>query len=112
MSDELIQLNHEVTEQARRIVEKHIDELNRQFNELIDRQIAEHKQFSTFSKRSTWLTWVLFWTAGFLARGIFEGPVQWNLASYATGLSTGVLVYFFVYAGVQWTLLRHKMKEK
>jgi hypothetical protein len=110
--EKLIELDKELTEQAQYIVQKHIDELNRQFREVIDQQIAEHEKFTIFNKRSTWLVWIMFWISGFLARGFFQGPMEWQLVSFATGISTGVCVYFTIYAGVQWMVLRHKMKGK
>jgi|SRR5882672_1076310 len=104
--EQLIELSEEMTEQARYIVQRHIDQLNRDYAKVVGELQAESEKFNIFSKRSTYIVWAMFWISGFLARGLFQGPVDWNLASFAGGISTGVLVYWSVYGVIHMMLLR------
>ena len=112
MSDELIQLSPEQTELAQKLLRSHIDALNEQYAramEALTKDMAEDaKRWETFSKRSTWIVWALFWISGFLARGLFQGPMEWQLASFATGISTGVLVYWSVYGAIHVLMFKRR----
>lgn len=110
MDEKLTELSEEMTAAARHIVQCHIDQLNKDYAQVVAGIDAESAKFNTFSKRSTYIIWALFWISGFLARGLFQGPVDWNLASFATGISTGVLVYWGVYGVIHTIVLRRWRK--
>lgn len=99
--EKLIELNKEMTEQAQYIVQCHIDQLNKDYTKAVEQLTTETAKFNTFNKHSTWGVWALFWISGFLARGILDrGPVEWNLASFSVGISTGVCVWWAIYSAI------------
>lgn len=108
MDDNLIELGEELTEKARHIVQCHVDQLNKDYAKVVAGLEADHATWATFNKRSTYIVWALFWISGFLARGLFQGQVDWSLASFATGISTGVLVYWSVYGVIHLMMLRKR----
>jgi len=107
--DELIQLTEAQTEQARYILQKHIDTLNKGFAETVARLEADSERFNIFQKRSTYIVWAMFWISGFLARGLFQGQ---SLASFAAGISAGVLIYWSVYGVIHLLMLRYRKEQR
>ena len=88
-------------EAAREILQAHIDALNANYANAVADMQKDTEQFKTFSKRSTYLVWAMFWVSGFLARGMFRGGhIEWNLTSICFGIALGACAYFAVHGFV------------
>ena len=106
MDEQLTELSEELTAQARHIVQCHIDQLNKDYLKAVDKVHDDFTKLTLVHKRGTWIVWAMFWLSGFLARGIFSGQLEWNLASFAVGTTAGVMLYWSVYGLFHLAMMR------